>query len=96
MKIPDNSQFEAMIKNRPPLGILPSINKRIMAQYHARNFYLNTAVALIGGLFLYKFWINANSTPFLKSRKSFSFKADPYSNKVSCDYRDVPNFQHGY
>jgi len=96
MNIPDNSKFETMVKNRPSLDILPSINKRILGQYHARNLYLNTTVALISGLFLYKFWINTNSTPFVKSRKSFSFQSDPYSNKVSCNFSDVPNFQHGY
>lgn len=96
MSFPDNSKFERMVHNRPPLNILPQVNKRIVSQYFARNIYLNTAVALIGSIFLYKFTINANSAPFLKTRKEFNFKADPYSGKVSCSYRDVPNVQHGY
>jgi hypothetical protein len=96
MNIPDNSKFEKMVNNRPPLSILPQVNKRIVAQYLARNVYLKVAFFLTGSIFLYKFYVNANSAPFVKTRKSFSFEADPYSGKVSCSYKDVPNYQHGY
>lgn len=96
MNIPDNSKFEKMVRNRPPLSILPTINKRVVSQYLARNLFFQTAFFLTGAIFLYKFYVNANSAPFIKSRKSFSFEADPYSGKVSCAYRDVPNYQHGY
>ena len=96
MNIPDNTKYENMVKNRPPLSILPQPNKRIVAQYLARNLYFKVAFFLTGSIFLYKFYVNANSAPFVKSRKSFSFEADPYTGKVSCSFRDVPNYQHGY
>jgi hypothetical protein len=85
-----------MVKNRPPASILPPVNKRLIAQYIGRNVFALGALGFGSLIFLYKFYINANSLPFLKSRKSYSFQADPYSGKVSCNYQDVPNYQHGY
>ena len=96
MSIPDNSKFERMISNRPPLSILPSVNKRIVSQYIARSFFAKGALLLLGPIFIYKFYVNLNSAPFLKTRKTFNFEADPYSGKVKCTYQDVPNHQHGY
>ena len=96
MNIPDNSKFEKMVKNRPPLSILPTVNKRIVSQYLARNIYFQTAFALTGAIFIYKFFVNANSAPFVKSRLSFAFESDPYTGKVSCNVSSVPNYQHGY
>lgn len=96
MNIPDNSKFEQMVRNRPPLSILPTVNKRVISQYLARNLYMGGAFALTCSIFLYKFWINTNSSPVLKTRKNFRFQADPYSGKVSCDFADAPNYQHGY
>ena len=96
MNIPDNSKYEAMLKNRPPIGILPKVNRRLIAQYFGRNFFAATAISFGALFFMYKFYINANSGPFLKTKKTFSFQADPYSGKVSCNQQDVPNNQHGF
>lgn len=96
MNIPDNSKFEKMVRNRPPLSILPTVNKRIVSQFLARNIYFQTAFLLTGSIFLYKFYVNANSAPFVDTRTSFSFESDPYTGKVSCNVRLVPNHQHGY
>jgi hypothetical protein len=96
MNIPDNSKFESMVSNRPPLSVAPAVNKRLISQYFGRNLYFFTAAGLFGFIFLQKFWINANSGPYTKSRKAYSFESDPYSGKVSCKFRDVPNYQHGY
>lgn len=85
-----------MIKNRPPLSSVPPINKKILSQYFARNLFFQTALFLTGTIFLYKFYANVNSAPLLKTRKSFSFESDPYSGKVSCSFKEVPNYQHGY
>lgn len=85
-----------MIKNRPPLSSVPPINKRILGQHLARNIFFQTACLLTGTIFLYKFYANINSAPLLKTRKSFSFEADPFSGKVSCSFKEVPNYQHGY
>jgi hypothetical protein len=96
MNILDNSKFEQLVKNRPPVSILPAINKRLVGQRLARTAYSVTIFGLMGSILLYKFWLNANSAPFLKSRKSYSFESDPYSGKVRCTYNEVPNYQHGY
>lgn len=96
MNIPDNSKFEKMVSNRPPASILPAINKRLISQRIARTAFSVGVVGLLGSIYLYKFWVNANSGPFLKTRKAFRFDVDPYSGKVRCDYNDVPNYQHGY
>lgn len=87
MNIQDNSKFEQMVKNRPSASVLPSINKRLLAQYLGRSSFSVASFALIGGIFLYKFALNANSGPFLKSRKSFNFESDPYSGKVRCTHQ---------
>ena len=96
MNIPDNSKFERMVSNRPPLSIAPPANKRLISQYFGRNVYFLTSAGLLGFIFLHKFFININSAPYTKSRKAFSFECDPYSGKVSCNFRDVANYQHGY
>ena len=96
MNVPDNSKFQQMVKNRPPLSILPAPNKRLISQYMARTSFTVGVLAFAGSIFVYKFWLNAHSSFFLKSRKSFSFETDPYSGKVNCNYKEVPNNQHGY
>lgn len=87
MNIPDNSKLEQMVKNHPPAGILPAVNKRLLAQYFGRNVFGVTAFAALGWIFLYKLDLNLNSGPVLKSRKSYSFEGDPFSGKVRCSYR---------
>lgn len=96
MNIPDHTKFENMMKNRPPVSILPDINKRLISQRIVRMGFTVSAVALLGSIFVYKFWLNANSGLFLKTRKAFRFDVDPYSGKVRCNFNDVPNYQHGY
>lgn len=86
MNIPDNTKFENMVKNRPPLSILPVANKRLLGQRIARTAYATTVFGLLGSVLLYKFWLNANSAPFLRSRKAYTFESDPYSGKVRCSY----------
>jgi hypothetical protein len=85
-----------MIKNRPSLSLIPNPNKRLISQYLARNLFTGGAVLLTSFVLLYKFFVNANSAPFLKTRKSFNFQADPYTGKVNCTFQDVPNYQHGF
>ena len=96
MSLPDNSKFEKLVRNRPPLSVLPPPNKRLVSQFLARSLFTTTSFILCGSIFLYKFYINANSEPILKTRKEFSFEADPYSSQVSCNHRDIPNRQHDY
>ena len=96
MNITDNSKFEKMIKNRPSTALLPSVNKRLVSQYLARSTFAGVSFVILSGVFVYKFVLNANSGPFLKSRRSFTFESDPYSGKVRCDHREVPNYQHGF
>lgn len=92
MNIQDNSKFEHMVRNRPPASILPSVNKRLLGQYLGRSTFTGISFVLIGSLFIYKFALNNNSAPFLKSRRSFNFEADPYSGKVRCVHNEVPNY----
>ena len=73
MNIPDNSKFEQMVRNRPPASILPTVNKRLVSQYLGRTMFGVTAFGLTGAIFLYKFWLNAHSGPFLKHRAAFNF-----------------------
>lgn len=73
MNIPDNSKFERMVKNRPPLSVLPQVNKRILSQYFARGIFTQGALVLFFSVFMYKFYLNLNSAPFLKTKKTFSF-----------------------
>lgn len=73
MNIQDNSKFEKMVRNRPPASILPSANKRLVAQYLGRSVFAATAFAALGSVLLYKFWLNAHSAPFLKSKPEFKF-----------------------
>ena len=96
MNITDNSKFEQMIKNRPSSSLLPAVNKRLVSQYLARSTFAGGCFLVLTGVFVYKFALNANSGPFLKSRRSFSFESDPYSGKVRCDHKEVPNTQHGF
>ena len=96
MNVQDNTIFENMVKNRPAASVIPSVNKRLLAQRFARTGFAVTVVGLTASIFLYKFWLNANSGPFLKTKKAYKFEADPYTGKVKCNYREVPNYQHGY
>ena len=90
MNVQDNSKFEQMVRNRPS-ATLP-VNKRLVAQYYGRSAFAGVSFALISGIFIYKLILNANSGPFLKNRKSFSFESDPYSGKVRCNYNEAPNY----
>lgn len=73
MNIPDNSKFESMVRNRPSSSLIPSVNKRLVAQYLGRTTFATVSFGLLGIIFLYKFSLNANSAPFLKDRKDFTF-----------------------
>jgi hypothetical protein len=92
----DNSKYLTMIKNRPSLGAIPKINKRILTQSLAHNIFFGVALLSISTIFLLRFRNNAKSEPLTKVRKDFNFETDPFSGKVSCTYKTVPNRQHGY
>ena len=96
MNIPDNAKFERMVQNRPPASILPSVNKRLISQYKARTLFAVGAFATLASVLMYKFFLNANSKPFLKSRKSYRWEVDPYTGQIKCNYREIPNDQHDY
>ena len=96
MNIPDNAKFERMVQNRPPVSILPAVNRRLLAQYKARTIFAVGAFSLLGLILMHKFFLNANSRPFLKSRKTFRWESDPYTGQVRCTYQEVPNDQHNY
>lgn len=96
MNIPDNSKFEKMVKNRPALSLLPPVNKRLVAQFMSRSFYMTAAFVSIVSILGYKFVLNSNSIPFLRTRKNFRFESDPYSGKVRCSYNDVVNREYDY
>lgn len=87
MNIPDNAKFERMVQNRPSASILPSVNRRLIAQYQGRTIFAVGTLGLLGTILLYKFFLNANSRPFLKSRKTFRWESDPYSGQVRCTYQ---------
>jgi len=94
--IPDNSKFEAMVKNRPSLSIIPSVNKRIISQYIGRNIFTLSAIFVLGITLTNKFWNSTFPDRYLKTKKSYNFEFDPYSGKVSCIYNEVRNNIHDY
>jgi hypothetical protein len=96
MNIQDNSKFEQMVRNRPAASILPPVNRRLIAQRLGRTVFASTSLTLLLSVLMYKFWLNAHSAPFLKTRRSFTFEADPYSGKVRCNFKNLPNNPHGY
>ena len=96
MSLPDNSKYERLVRNRPPLSVAPSVNKRLVSQYLARNLFFGGGILLMGGVFLYKFWINTNSLPFLKVRKDYRWEVDVYSGQVNCSHREIPYRQHDF
>ena len=71
MNIQDNSKFEQMVKNRPPSTAMPVANKRLVAQYLARSTFAGGCFFVLCGVLVYKFTLNANAAPFLKSKKTF-------------------------
>ena len=52
MNVPDNSKFESMVKNRPSSSLIPSVNKRLIAQYLGRTTFAAGSFALLGIIFI--------------------------------------------
>ena len=52
MNIPNNSKFESMVKNRPSSSLIPSVNKRLIAQYLGRTTFAVGSFALLGIIFI--------------------------------------------
>lgn len=75
-----------MIKNRPSLALVPQINKVVLGRRFALNIFAFTSFATISSLIIYKWFSNEMSLSLLKTKKSFTFEADPYSGKVKCSY----------
>ena len=80
----DNSVQERMINNRPPLSILPSVNKKLHLPRIAANAVLPAVVFSFLGVFTYQLITRTMSYQLYDTRKQFQFKSDPYSGTVSC------------
>ena len=85
----DNSIQERMLKNKPSISIVPQVNKRIIAGRIGMGYLLNFAVLSTSLIFMYKLTTQTFSYQLYDTRKNFRFLSDPYSGKVSCQYRDI-------
>lgn len=85
----DNSRYVEMIKNRPVLSMIPAANNRILSQRLGANFMITGLIAGFLAVFAYRQTHEIFSPYIYNTRKSHSFKADPYSGSVSCSYKDV-------
>jgi len=92
----DNSRFVTMIKNRPSVSLVPSINKRILAQRWGIQGLILAGITSYACIVGYKYSTDLLSLYLVKTKKSFSFESDAYSGKVKCNYTEVPNKQYGY
>ena len=92
----DNTRYIAMIKNRPSISILPASNTRILAQRTGTNFLFGVLILGFVGTFAYRQTQELFSPQIFNTRKSYGFKADPYSNTVSCSFKDVPYKPQGF
>lgn len=91
----DNSRYLAMIKNRPPISVIPSANKRILTQRVGSNWLAMSLFGGILGIFAYRYLQETFSAELYNTRKQFNIKADPYSGTVSCAHRDAQYTQTG-
>lgn len=85
-----------MIKNRPPASVVPPANARIIIEAKTRPIAVAAFTALLVGTFAVNLYRYYNAGYIYNTRKKFDFKSDPYSNTVSCTYRDVPHKTSGY
>jgi hypothetical protein len=69
----DNRPFVAMINNRPSLSIIPSVNKRILAQKWGIQGMAYFSIASILSIIGYKYLLDASSLYVVKSKKAFTF-----------------------
>lgn len=92
----DETRFINMIRNRPSLNLIAHANRRILAQKTGTHlFALSIVGATLLGLLVNQYQ-EGHSLSLYNTRKSFSFKSDPYSGTVKCNSQDVPYRQHGY
>lgn len=92
----DSAPFIKMIKNRPSISIVPSINKRILAQRYGITGAIFIGWTAVFSFIAYKYFLDVASLELVKTKKQFSFESDPFTGKVKCNYTDVPNRQHGF
>ncbi len=92
----DNSTFVTMIKNRPSISVVPSVNKRILAQRWGITGAILFGVTSSLSLIAYKYFLDVSSLYVVKTKKAFTFESDPLSGKVKCNYTEVPNKQYGF
>jgi len=92
----DETKYWEMLRNRPNPSIIPSPNRRLLAQRIGSNTLIN--LALIGILLgltvtqakeLFSWKLNP-------TRKVFEFKSDPMTGAVSCTYQEKVYKQEGY
>lgn len=95
-KFQDNSKYFNMINNKPSLSLIPQANKRLLAQGLGIRVAILSGIGSFASIVLYKYFIDNSSLYLTKTKKEFSFESDLYSGKVKCNYKDIPNRQHGY
>ena len=85
----DNSVNEKMIKNRPVLSVVPGVNRRLHASRIGMFYTINLFVVGFTAIFAHRYFTDKFSYQLYDTRKDFRFRSDPYSGKVSCEFRDV-------
>lgn len=92
----DDSRYLAMIKNRPPITMLPKGKPRLLMQYTGFNAVVfGTALYFVGHLF-YRQIEELRCADMYNTRKQFKGQPDPYSGTVSVLYRESPYKPSGY
>lgn len=92
----DSTPFINMIKNRPTLSLVPSINKRILAQRWGVTGAIFIGYTAIFSFIAYKYFLDIASLELVKTKKQFTFESDPFTGKVKCNYFDAPNKLYGF
>lgn len=92
----DNSRFRSMLKNQPHINDLPQVNKRILAGNWGKNIFIVGSIGMFGYYMITKMAMNYRANGYFEERKSFVFESDPYTQKVRCQYGNIPNSHEFY
>lgn len=65
----DNTKYKNMIKNRPPLSLIPNINPSAYSGYLGINAFGALAFASLLGIFAYKQYTSLHSASTFNTRK---------------------------
>ncbi len=65
----DNTKYKNMIKNRPPLSLIPNIKPSVYSGYLGLNIFAGLTVASLLAIFAYKQYTSLHSASVFNTRK---------------------------